>query len=296
MTVDGVRIAIDHEVSLALISAAHRARFSARILEIAGAPRPGSKFERLGSPTPHESIERRVAGYLEAAAENVIFWADMMAPLKFHSEQQVRVSLRPTFTLARAALEAVGQALWMLNATEMRELQRRYVAIVLWELRRRTLSEIDPEEKSRAKSAETELIEAARVLFSPAELSCPRGYREFVTSLSEVNGVEFDAPFLEQLWRDASGVAHGHHWVNDVMTEVVPSGGDAGRVERVPSQHAIAEVIGVATQALNVGVLHYVDYLGVDLAEVVEEARAWLAEVVPLMDEAARDMLRGRVQ
>lgn len=289
----GVRVPLDPAVSLALTAAAHRARFSARLLEIAGRPRAGSKFERLGSPTPYESVERRVAGYLEAASENLIFWADMLAPLKFHPEQQVRVTLRPTFTLSRAAMEAVGQALWMLNATEVRELQRRYLAIVLWELRRRTLSETDPEEKSRAKLAETDFVAAASRLFDAAELKCPRGYMEFVRSLSEVSGVEFEAEFLEQLWRDASGVAHGHHWVNDVMTETVPSGEDDGGTTRIPSREALVEVVDVAAQLLNVGVLHYLDYLGADTASLIEETRTWLAEVIPLTDEAARDMLRG---
>ena len=287
------RVAIDASVSLALTEAAQKVRLVTQMLRSAGSPSPESKFERLGRPTPQESVERRVANYLAASAEHLTFWANTFAPLKFHPEQTTEVTLRPTFTLARAAMEASSQAVWLMDSTDPRALQRRYLAMVLWELGKRKQSESEPEARALAAAAELEFLEASNGRISRAELNTPGNYLGFVRAASNVNGMDLDADQLEQLWRKASGVAHGHLWVTDVLTELRPDphANTPKAVVRVPSQESLVEVIDVAATMLQVGVLNYLDFLGADIADVIEGARAWLASIVPLKDESIRDTL-----
>ena len=63
-------------------------------------------------------------------------WADYSAPLRFHDEQTINFTLRPTLTLARAAIEASAQAVWLMDTTDPIECIRRHISLMHCESRR----------------------------------------------------------------------------------------------------------------------------------------------------------------
>ena len=88
---------------------AHGARFSHHLLTQVGEPRAGSYFAKIQSLYPFESPAAFTRGYLDAALEHLLLWADYAAPLKFPPEHQVTFRLRPAYTLARDHFGVLGQ-------------------------------------------------------------------------------------------------------------------------------------------------------------------------------------------
>lgn len=282
------------EVSLSFTASAHGARLSHRMLTTAGPVLAGSNFSKLADYGPPITVHELAYSYLIAAAEHLLFWADTMAPLLFHPDQRNEITLRPTNTLARAGMEASAQAIWLLDSTHPRELMRRHVAMLRMELGKRLQSEVVIEARKVAADEERTFVETAKAAgLTDADLKAPAGYLAFIKATADVNGMAYSAEDLEQTWRYASGVAHGHHWVKDVMTELVPApeGSGAAKLIRVPDQARLARVIETSVSMLQLGVLRYLDFLGVDIGERVEAARIWLARVAPLIDESRREEL-----
>jgi len=71
-----------------------------------GDPRPDSNFAKVADLYPVEKVSDRVRAYLLAGIEHMLTWAELAAPLRFHEEQVMTVTLRPAYTLARATIEA----------------------------------------------------------------------------------------------------------------------------------------------------------------------------------------------
>jgi hypothetical protein len=77
-------------------------RTSWHIFSNTGAPTATSNFSQTHTIYPYEPLAGRAAGYVQAALEHLIMFADWVAPLKFHPEQETNFSLRPAYTLGRA--------------------------------------------------------------------------------------------------------------------------------------------------------------------------------------------------
>jgi hypothetical protein len=96
------------------IEVAQGARLNAYVLERLMPPQEGSELR----PVPEDPLKNMAwscHGFLEAAADHLVLWADYAAPLKFHPEAETTHTLRPVFTLARAAIEGAAQAIWVLS-------------------------------------------------------------------------------------------------------------------------------------------------------------------------------------
>ena len=107
------RIPVDRATSLAWVEIAHGARLHNRILGNVPDPINGAEFAVVDALYPYERASIWHRSYLNAALEHLLVWADLVAPLRFHPEQELIHTLRPAYTLSRAALEAASQAVWV---------------------------------------------------------------------------------------------------------------------------------------------------------------------------------------
>lgn len=173
-----------------------------------GDPRTGSPFAQVSELYPFERVSEWARAYLTAAIEHLIFFADMQAPLKFHPDQSVEVTLRPSYTLARAALESAAQAVWLMNTTDPKECIRRHIRLMRWDLEELRKSHIDTAEKTKARRREEDLVARVSTVFSDEQVRAP-GYLEVIRSACAADGLRLDPDDAERIWRAASGAAHG---------------------------------------------------------------------------------------
>ena len=100
---------------------------------------------------------------------------------------------------------------------------------------------------------------------------------------------DLDPDDVERLWRSASGAAHGKSWPALELQHVVPiEEHEPGqfRVVRYPDPAAMTSVLRAAERLTMYGVLRHADFAGAHIADVMDEARRWLASVVPHRDDA----------
>jgi hypothetical protein len=92
---------LDREEIMPWLQVAQGARLNADVLERLMPPLEGS-FLRPNPDDPLKNMAWWCHGFLDAAADHLLLWADYAAPLKFHAEAETVHTLRPAFTLARA--------------------------------------------------------------------------------------------------------------------------------------------------------------------------------------------------
>lgn len=195
--------------------------------------------------------------------------------------------LRPAYTLARAAIEAASPAVWLMNAAEPREHLRRYFSLVRWDLRMQARSTPDPERKADAKKKDAELLDRISVQFSPNDVKPPTGHEAIVKLACENPGLELDPTEASSTWRAASGSAHGMPWASrDLQVWIQEEQGLTGPSPiRVPDTDRMAKALAVAYTMTRYGCLKFADFSGADPNTLAEDARVWLASVIPFRDD-----------
>ena len=280
------QFSVDAAVSQAWAAVAHGARLSSRILQSVGDPVPRSNFAELNAVYPHEKASDWHRAYLGAALEHLLMWADLVAPLKFHPEQVVMHTFRPAYTLGRAALEAASQAVWMTAGGTARECSRRHLSLIRWDYVEHRKSVSGQEAKGRVEERDATLLKRASGVFAEADLRPPNHYT-VLRAAAPVLGRNPDE--LERIWRAASGSAHGRVWPSLSLQHVVPlTEYEPGqfRTLRIPDTDGMTEVLEAAEQMLSYGVLRHADFCGADIPALIEDARLWLASVVPFREDA----------
>lgn len=291
------RILIDEEAVRGWVEVAYSSRILQHCLQDVGAPNPGSPFAQVSELYPYEKVSDRVRAYLAAAIEHLIFWADLQAPLKFHPEQSTEVTLRPSYTLARASLESSAQAVWLMDTTDPMECVRRHVCLMRWDLQELRKSKRDLAEKAKAKALEEDLIQRVSKVFDDEQVRSPQGYLQVIRSACAADGLALEPDDAERIWRAASGAAHGKFWPTlELQREVPGEEYEPGRFRsvRIPDVDGITEVLRAADAMAQVGVLRFLDYSGVDIAASLVRAREWVSEVIPLKEGVDRQDLRLR--
>jgi hypothetical protein len=165
-----IRTQVPAKHSAAFTEVAQGARVSWHMVQACGDPREGSNFVQADAIYPFEKVSVRARHYIEAAFEHLLMWADHIAPFKFHPEQSVNFTLRPTYTLARAALESAAQAVWILSVRDVAECIRRHLKLIRWDLQEHRKSFLDPEGKERCRQREAELLARVNSVFTENEL------------------------------------------------------------------------------------------------------------------------------
>jgi hypothetical protein len=263
-----------------------------------GDPAEGSNFERVNELYPFEKVSDRSRHYVEAAFEHLLMWADHVAPFKFHAEQVVNFTLRPTYTLARAAMESAAQAVWLLSSRDPTECIRRHLRLIRWDLQQHRKSFLDAEDKERCRTRETDLLARVAQSFTEEELRPPIGYLAVLQSACEPDDLDLDAPDVERLWRAASGAAHGMYWPNlELKRLTVGDEYEPGhfRALSVPDSMVMVEIVRSAYKMTEYAALKHLVYAGADLAALVGPAMRWLTDnmtLKPGADPAVLDHLR----
>ena len=292
------RIRVPEEDSRVFTEIAIGVRTSWHVFNHAPTPAPGSAFAQTHELYPFEPLAERAREYVRAALEHLIWWADWVAPLKFHPEQETNFSLRPAYTLGRAGLESAAQAVWMLETTSPLECIRRHICLMRWDLQEHRKSKLDQTEKDVIKAREAELVHRVSAVFSDEEVRAPDGYLSVIRAAAETAQLSLEPNETERLWRAASGVAHGKYWpTRDLQRAAIaenPDGSPTDREMLVPDTKVMAELVSAAFRMTQFGALRYADYCGADLVELHQRAMADIAQALPLregVDPAWKDLM-----
>lgn len=260
---------------------AHRARLADRTLSAVEDPLPGSEFAQINDIYPAEKASDWHRAYITAALEHLMIWAELVAPLKIHPGQEVTHTFRPAYTLARAAMEASSQALWMSAAQSAKDCGRRHLSLIRWDYEEHRKSLAAPEDKRRVSDMDAALLEYASPIFTETELHPPSQY---TVLRAAAPAADYEPDYLERLWRAASGSAHGKAWPSLALQHVVSSTEyEPGRYHtlRIADPYGMTEVLDVAAQMTFRAVLRHALFCGSDIQELVTESTEWLATVIP---------------
>lgn len=277
---------VDEANSQAWAAVAYGTRTISHVLQSIGSPSPASNLQQVDDLYPFEKASDWHRSYLFAALEHLAVWADSVAPLKFHPEHRVLHTFRPAYTLARAAIEASSQAVWLTAGGTARECARRHLSLVRWDLAEQRKSAFSPEAKQVLKERDATLVQRAAAAFAEDELRPPNQV-EVLRAAAPV--VDLEADHLVAIWRAASGAAHGRVWPSLALQHVIPLVEyEPGQFHtfRVPDAAKMTEALQVAELITTQGVLRHADFCGADIPRLLEEARLWLLSVVPLREDA----------
>lgn len=286
------RIPVDGASSLAWTEIAQGSRLSHRLLSNIGDPALASNFIQINNYYPQEKASDWCRAYLSAAFEHLIMWADYVAPFKFHPEHVVTHSLRPSYTLARAALEASAQAVWMQSGGSARECARRHLSLIRWDLQEHRKSQASTKARELVRTRDALLLKRIEGTFAEQEVKPP----SLLTVIQEASvATDQDAEEVERVWRASSGAAHGKNWPSLSLQHVIPTVEyEPGqfRAVRIPDTEAMTEALLVAYEMTSYGALRFADFCGADIETLMKDARIWLAGVIPLKDDADPEVIR----
>ena len=245
---------IQHEQILPWIEVSQSARLNADVLERLMPPLEGS-FLRPTADDPLKNMAWWCHGFLEAAVDHLLLWADYAAPLKFHPEALVAHTLRPAFTLARAAIEAAAQAIWVLSPEDPKARGARYVVLATWDVNEQLKAAVATESRSELKGRRDEIFAklgvTARSFRPPRYLDMIREAAEFL-DLGDSNPA-MSPDGIERVWRSAAAAAHGKQWPESEFHDRTDAGD--GLVYSVPKTEEISQVLQVAERLMSAGVV-----------------------------------------
>jgi hypothetical protein len=282
---------VDGQNKLEWVRVGHSARVMYRVLTNVGDPAANSNFTQINGVYPWEKASDWSRSYLIAALEHLLVWADYVAPLKFHPEQRVGHTLRPVQTLARAAIEASAQAVWILSGKSAAECARRHVRLMRCDLTEQRKSLPLPEKVLMDKADEI-LLARVRERWSDKDLG-PISYLDAIKSACLE--VSVDPHEAETIWRAASGSTHGKHWPTLSLQHVLPGEEyEPGQFRTliVPDALAMTSVLSLADTMTSYGVVKFAVSSGADVESLMSEALTWLSGIIPLQDGVVRESLR----
>jgi hypothetical protein len=238
------------------------ARVMQEVLRQTPAPTSGSMLSVVSAVVPEESAADWCRAFLVAALEHLVMWADYVTPQHMHPDAQAEFALRPAQTLARAALESASQAVWILSPTEVQDVERRYISLVLadWDEQKKAASGLDAKAsmKKRRADALQRLGLAEDLLRTPSYLTLVRDATTHVRS--QLPGANIgSAVAVERLWRASAGSAHGKKWPS---TEMTVNWEEHGWRISLPDPAAITAILQLADKVTTYGVLRFAEQSG----------------------------------
>ena len=296
------RVRVPDEDSRAFTEIAIGVRANWAVFNDCPPPVSGSPFAEAREIYPFEPLDERVRAYVRAALEHLMWWADWVAPLKFHPEQEVNFSLRPAYTLGRAALESAAQAVWMLDTDRPVECIRRHICLMRWDLQEHRKSKSDQVEKDTIKAREADLVHRVSEVFTEDQIAAPTTFLTVIRTAASASDLSLEPDDAEYLWRAASGVAHGKYWpTQDLQRTAYAENADGTLTDReilVPDTKVMVELVEAAYRMTQFGVLRYANFCGADVATLYQTALLAVSGALPLregVDPAWRELiLSGR--
>jgi hypothetical protein len=246
------------------------ARLCHHMVSQCGDPSAGSNFVMANEFYPWEKVSDRARHYVDAALEHLGMWADHIAPLKFHPEHEVNITMRPTYTLARAALESAAQCTWLLSTQDPRECIRRHLSLIRWDLAEHRKSEVGAEQKSAVRARDDRLVDRVSEVFTEAEIRPPQGFLWTIRAACEVDDLA--------LKRVEPGEEYepGHF-----------------RTRSLPDPELMVEVARAAHDMTMYATGKYILWSGADMEVLAANARRWLADNMTLKDDHDPEVLEA---
>lgn len=262
-----------------------------------GEPRATSNLAQTHRLFPFEPVAQRVAAYIQAAFDNLLLWADFVAPTRYHPEQVTYFTLRPGYTLGRAALESASQAVWLLSTTDPMECVRRHISLMRWDLvEHRKFKVGDEVGKDEIKAKEAELVARVSAVFTDEQVASPRSYLQVITDACAQADLQMDPVAVERLWRAASGAAHGKFWPTEELQRQVTVEDYHTRDQRsqmLPDTSVMGDLLDAAFRMTQYAALRYADYAGADITALYAAALTWVSQELPLREGVNRaDLLQ----
>jgi hypothetical protein len=287
------RIPVDASASLAWTEVAQGARHSWHMLVNVPSPAAGSDFDRARELYPFEPVDERSRSYIGAALEHLMMWADVVAPFKFHPEQEIEFQPRPPYTLARAAMEAAAQAVWMLDTRDPVECIRRHLSLIRWDLQEQRRSKLDLVDKQQVQAHEDEVLHRVAQFFTEEQIRPPQGYLWVLRQACLPPDIDLEADEVERLWRAASGSAHGMYWPTRELQMLVELPVEDGRLRqiRVADAEQITAVLHAAYTLTRYAVLKYAHFAGADIPSLIAQSTIWLAGKITIREDANPDVV-----
>lgn len=285
------KVPIPPEVSQGFTEIAQNSRILWHMITFCGDPENDSGFSRVEKLYPFEKVSNRARHYLLASLEHLVMWADFAAPFKFHPQQATLFTLRPTFALARAALESAAQAVWLLSAPDEKECLRRHLCLIRWDLVEYRKSRADDEGKAQVRQQDQELVERVSHVFDEGELRTPQNYLWMLQQACLADGLDLEAREVERLWRAASGASHGMYWTNLEFTKRVTDETN-GHTLIVPDADAMLDVLRASEAMATFAAVQYLHFSGKDISSRICESYAWLVNQITPKPGADLDVLR----
>jgi hypothetical protein len=254
-------------------------RWSMHVLSQVGDPTEASPFAKLDSLYAEKSSDW-CRGFLGASVEHMRHWADFAAPLKWHPDHVVTHTLRPTQTLARAAMESAAQAVWVMAPNDSYECTRRHLCLIRWDYEEYRKS-LPQDRKDIAREQDRRLLEHVREDFSEEQLR-PPSYLSVLRDSASV--VARGADHVEAVWRASSGTAHGKRWPALALQRLSPGEEfEPGqfRTLLMPDATAMTSALDIADAFLAYGVQRFVQFSGADFEALHADAMQWLETVIP---------------
>jgi len=105
--------------------------------------------------------------------------------------------------------------------------------------------------------------------------------------------VGLDPTETSWIWRAASGSAHGMPWASRDLQVWVQNEQELTEPSpvRVPDTDRMAQALKAASTLTNYGCLRFGAFSGADLDTLTEDARLWLASVVPFKEDADQEVI-----
>ncbi len=160
-----------------------------------------------------------------------------------------------------------------------------------WDYDEQRKSRRGADAKKRVADMDAVLLKRASDKFSETDLRIPTHYT-VLRGAAEVMGE--DADHVESIWRAASGSAHGKAWPSLALQHVLSLAEyEPGQLPtlRIPDTDGMTAVIELAGSMTTYGVLRHADFVKADIATALDDAKQWLASVVPFRDDADPDVI-----
>lgn len=260
-----------------------------------GQPRPTSNLAQTYRLFPYEPVAERVAAHIQAAFDNLLLWADFVAPTRYHPEQVTYFTLRPGYTLGRAALESASQAVWLLSTRDPMECIRRHISLMRWDLvEHRKFKVGDPAGKEEVNVREAELVTRVSGIFTDEQVAPPRSYLQVIQEACSPPDLQMNPVAAERLWRAASGAAHGKFWPTVELqreTTVEDWNTRAPHSQMLPDTSVMGDLLDTAFRMTQYAALRYADYAGADISALYTAALTWVSQELPLREGVNREAL-----
>ncbi|WP_148077102.1 hypothetical protein [Nocardioides aurantiacus] len=259
-------------------------------MELVGDPAPLSQLALLNADYPYELASDWVRGYLDAALEHLLYWANVTAPLVVHADEPVDHDFRPVQTLSRAAVESAAQAVWILGGNSREEAARRHLCLIRWDISEQRKS-LPVEHKHKMTAVDDALLARVSARWTAEQLRPPT-YLDVIRSSCRT--IKRDPAEAEALWRASAGSAHGKRWPslalrNYTVGEEYQPG--QHRTQAIPDPEAMTAVLKLADGFVTWGVQKFLEWSGADYPTVHAQVHEWLAGIIPLKEESQRGEL-----